>query len=423
MSLFLQIENFIVDQDLAKELQCGICLQLLKAPRQCKNGHLFCLDCILKCLEKRSECPHCRTELQESDLARSLFVEKHLRSLQVYCRYHFKLEQQKYGELLPDPSGCNDILLFENKETHEKVCKYAFVLCKYSPKCSGVRKHDKEQHETECTYRPVACNYCKTSVQMYLMEEHNANCPDVPTECTKCGKECLRGELSNHVSSECPEAEIPCPFASQGCSFTMFRKQVGEHLVAEVSSHLLLLKKTSDAHFNSLSNQFSNTLKLQEERIQELERKLSENVTKVKWKLAGFSDLKNRNYLQSQKFLLGDSSWFIGLYTNGANKEATGYMSVFLFLDVEKPFPKDQHVVLKYSFLFKNFKDNSKSIKKDFQAKFPIKGGQGWGDRKMLKNKVITEDSGFLFRDTLHIVLSLSIKERCYKHTLSGSSK
>jgi hypothetical protein len=82
----IPIESLIVDQESAKELQCGICLQLLNKPRQCKNGHLFCLNCISQCLEKSHECPSCRCSLKMEELARSLFVEK--RILKLYTNIH-----------------------------------------------------------------------------------------------------------------------------------------------------------------------------------------------------------------------------------------------------------------------------------------------------------------------------------------------
>ena len=40
------LEVLILDLQLAKDLQCGICLQILNDPRQCQNGHLFCFPCI-----------------------------------------------------------------------------------------------------------------------------------------------------------------------------------------------------------------------------------------------------------------------------------------------------------------------------------------------------------------------------------------
>jgi hypothetical protein len=51
-SLDVPIEQLIVDQDLARELQCGICLHLLREPRQCRvlkfNHFLFLFYFLLK---------------------------------------------------------------------------------------------------------------------------------------------------------------------------------------------------------------------------------------------------------------------------------------------------------------------------------------------------------------------------------------
>jgi len=100
----LPAEYRIFDTELARELQCCICLQLLAHPRQCKNGHLFCYVCIVRCLEKKPECPQCRCVLREKSLGRSLFVERHLRTLKMHCRYHFKLVaiSTATGEVLGD---------------------------------------------------------------------------------------------------------------------------------------------------------------------------------------------------------------------------------------------------------------------------------------------------------------------------------
>lgn len=60
-------EQLVIDQELAKELSCGICLQLLVKPRQCTNGHLFCNECIVASLEKRPECPTCRCHMSGAE--------------------------------------------------------------------------------------------------------------------------------------------------------------------------------------------------------------------------------------------------------------------------------------------------------------------------------------------------------------------
>src|SRR4051812_14236650 len=42
--------DFLVNKSVKDEVQCGICWELLKDPRQCPNGHMFCLECVKQTL-------------------------------------------------------------------------------------------------------------------------------------------------------------------------------------------------------------------------------------------------------------------------------------------------------------------------------------------------------------------------------------
>lgn len=100
------LDVLIVDQHKSRDLQCCICLNILAQPRQCKNGHLFCLECARKCIERNPQCPQCRCNLTEEGLSRSLFVEKHLRSAEVWCRYHFaKVKKTIAGNTIIDSAN------------------------------------------------------------------------------------------------------------------------------------------------------------------------------------------------------------------------------------------------------------------------------------------------------------------------------
>ena len=165
----LQYDNLIIDQSAAKELQCGICLQLINKPRQCKNGHLFCLVCITKCISKNPECPTCRCKLDEETLARSLFVERHIRNLKVYCQYHFKFSEE-LKDWDEDEQGCPAILTLETRAAHEAKCGYALVSCKFSSSCGKQRRMNQEAHESSCPYRPLDCKHCKKDIQFCHME-------------------------------------------------------------------------------------------------------------------------------------------------------------------------------------------------------------------------------------------------------------
>lgn len=72
------VELRVVRQDDLKEFQCGICLSLLRTPMQCKNGHIFCEDCIKRSLRSRPQCPTCRCSMEAKDLSRVLVVDRML---------------------------------------------------------------------------------------------------------------------------------------------------------------------------------------------------------------------------------------------------------------------------------------------------------------------------------------------------------
>eukprot|EP01094_Clydonella_sp_ATCC50884_P004740 TRINITY_DN1375_c0_g4_i1.p1 TRINITY_DN1375_c0_g4~~TRINITY_DN1375_c0_g4_i1.p1 ORF type:complete len:114 (-),score=33.80 TRINITY_DN1375_c0_g4_i1:64-405(-) len=87
--------------------------------------------------------------------------------------------------------------------------------------------------------------------------------------------------------------------------------------------------------------------------------------------------------------------WFMGLYTNGDDADSRGYLSIYLFLDVDA-LPKRRSVHLNYRLSIPNLRNPSQSLSKEYKATFPIKGGQGWGDRRAIAASAVTKASGFL---------------------------
>lgn len=56
---------------------------------------------------------------------RSLFVEKHLKTMKVWCRYHFKRGSgDGVEDFTPDEDGCQVSMPLEAREEHEAECLY-----------------------------------------------------------------------------------------------------------------------------------------------------------------------------------------------------------------------------------------------------------------------------------------------------------
>jgi hypothetical protein len=59
LSFGINVDWFLENPEI--DFLCGICLDVLNEPRNCKNGHLYCAACLNAHLEHSNYCPHCRT--------------------------------------------------------------------------------------------------------------------------------------------------------------------------------------------------------------------------------------------------------------------------------------------------------------------------------------------------------------------------
>ena len=53
---------------LARELQCAVCLSILKEPHSADCGHVFCRTCALSSIQAKTECPTCRKPVSRRQL-------------------------------------------------------------------------------------------------------------------------------------------------------------------------------------------------------------------------------------------------------------------------------------------------------------------------------------------------------------------
>ncbi len=69
----------------SEEFICALCLEILRNPKQCLNGHLFCEICISVAMKKQSSCPVCKCNLNLDCLATAIVIRNHINKLVVHC--------------------------------------------------------------------------------------------------------------------------------------------------------------------------------------------------------------------------------------------------------------------------------------------------------------------------------------------------
>lgn len=110
---------------------CPICYNIFDKIYMCRNGHSICS----RCLTTSTTCPFCKEYISSN--TRNRVFECVLQSIQLPCSYY------KYG--------CEKCVTIDEREKHEKVCKYRPLKCYI---CNGyfesdyinIIKHIKNTH-------------------------------------------------------------------------------------------------------------------------------------------------------------------------------------------------------------------------------------------------------------------------------------
>jgi hypothetical protein len=125
--------------------KCGICMDILNNPHQCKNGHCFCLTCFTTSLEINRECPTCKTYVDVDRLSKSLLVRDAIHVLLTKC--HIQDVEGTTSEV------CDWTGHLEKRSVHLNSCGFQLVKCPVSSfvgsckNCTGnVLKKDLDAH-------------------------------------------------------------------------------------------------------------------------------------------------------------------------------------------------------------------------------------------------------------------------------------
>ena len=97
-----------ISKEIPKSLLCNICKNLVKNPTKCYQCKaLFCMECLLKVLEKNHKCPKCFKIISEN-LIKNADFDNEFKNTFIKCKY----------------TGCKESANLFDYEEHLKICPF-----------------------------------------------------------------------------------------------------------------------------------------------------------------------------------------------------------------------------------------------------------------------------------------------------------
>ena len=221
----------LVDDSVAEEYRCPICLLVIKQPMLTSCcGYHFCQNCIQPILESNTSCPMCKSE------GFSVMLNKHY--------------QRKIDEMVIRCShkkeGCEWSGPISNFQDHlDKKCPNVEVDC--TNKCGErVQRQMLASHlEESCCNRQHKCLYCGFEDTYTEVNKHFDVCPSYPVVCPN---NCSIGSVDRCCIEQhlcvCPLQHIECDFSHVGCTTALRRKDLLAHMNSSVQEHLKMLSSS-----------------------------------------------------------------------------------------------------------------------------------------------------------------------------------
>jgi hypothetical protein len=229
----LRVNNLLKSKDIfidevSDDFVCtAICHCVLMKTSQCKEGHVFCEECIHNWLKTKNTCPVCIQPLTKETLSSNRTLDNIITRKQVRCAN----------------AGCRWTGIHSDFACHIKShCGYEQVTCANAHKgCRGpVLRLEVEEGTHVC---PAVCQTCKHVFPVDAMDQHKFICDMATVQCTNkpCTVQFLRQDRRLH-EAECSHATVDCPFAMHGCTVgKLARSAMTQHQAAATSAHSLLV--------------------------------------------------------------------------------------------------------------------------------------------------------------------------------------
>ena len=245
MSLPLYEKNLFVEDFLdtatVENFKCPLCNGVYLDPISDNCGDLFCRVCLEKYSKENNICPLTKEPFKEKEFKQMHVIANMLSKQKVQCRNK--------------KNGCDWMgVLSQFKEHLTVVCPKQKIQCTNEGCTVESMREEMGAHAGVCNYRIIECQDCKVKLAFIKLNDHQKVCPKFKLQCPqKCGMTITREELIDHLKDKCDNTEIPCAFASLGCTVKMYKRDMEKHLRDDKQDHLLKV-------FNNMIN-FKNSIK------------------------------------------------------------------------------------------------------------------------------------------------------------------
>ena len=165
--------------------------------------------------------------------------------------------------------GCEWLGRLEIVENHLTTCGHVYESCQLL--CGVVTTRDEMGRHVreECSQREEACLHCSGVHKVCEMVEHVKVCGKVFVLCELgCGTRVRRESILFHLSSECSEESVVCPYEKYRCEVVeLKRRELKQHLEENRLMH-------TELKLTDLEETFINSMKKFEIKIESLENKM-----------------------------------------------------------------------------------------------------------------------------------------------------
>ena len=134
--------------------------------------------------------------------------------------------------------GCEWLGRLESVENHLTTCGHVYESCQLL--CGVVTTRDEMGRHVreECSQREEACLHCSGVHKVCEMVEHVKVCGKVFVLCELgCGTRVRRESILFHLSSECSEESVVCPYEYRCGVVGLKRRELKKHLEENRSLH------------------------------------------------------------------------------------------------------------------------------------------------------------------------------------------